>query len=293
MRVTNNQLYDTLLSGVNKQLQIKADSNAGVSSGQRFQRPSQAGMDYKVSLDLRQTQIQIKGSLESLTTAESRLNISQTMLHDISNVLTRAQSIAVQQASGQIGSQEHQNALAEVNHLVQQVVNSANQSWQGESLFAGTAVHTTPFVLDGTGQYVYQGSLQDRTVAMNTNQQINTNMRGDEQAFSDTFSALQAFQTALATNDIAGIAAAISNLTDANNGMIDLTSRVGGQINAIQSYRTSYEDMQLTINQRLNAHEAADIPALVAQMQQADLALQASYSQISKVGSLSLLNFLN
>jgi flagellin-like hook-associated protein FlgL len=292
MRITNNQLYENLMSGINKQLKTKNDGNASIASGTRFQRPAQAGLDYKTSLDLRHTQSQIQSSLESLTIADSRLSASQTLLHDISNVLTRAQTIAVQQASGQIGAQEHAAASAEVQHLLDQAINSANQKWQGESLFSGTAINQQAFVQDALGVYQYQGANQDRIVSVSTSQDITSNVRGDEQAFTDTIAALTNFQNALTNNDQAGIATAISELTTANNSMIDLTSRVGGQISAIQSYTQSYEDMKFAIDKRMNEHEAADIPALVASMQQADLALQASYSQIANIKSLSLVNFL-
>ncbi len=292
MRITNNQMYENLMSGINKQLKIKNDSNASIASGTRFQRPAQAGLDYKTSLDLRHTQSQIQGSLESLTIAESRLSASQTMLSDISNVLKRAQTLAVQQASGQIGPQEHAATVNEVNHLLDQVANSANQQWQGEFLFSGTAVGTQPFSVDGSGVYQYQGSNQDRTVSVSTRQSINSNIRGDEVAFSQAFSSLTNFQTALANNDQTSIANAISELTAAGNGIIDLTSNVGGQIKALQSYTQSYKDMKFSIDKRLNEHEAADIPALVAAMQQADTALQASYSQIANIKNLSLVNFL-
>jgi len=292
MRVTNNQLYDTLMSGVNKQLQTQADGNASIASGTRFQRPSQAGLDYKTSLDLRHTQSQISGSVESLTLANSRLSASQTMLHDISNVLTRAQTLAVQHASAQIGPQERATGAVEVAHLLDQVVNSSNQKWMGESLFSGTATDQQAFVADTLGIFQYQGANQDRIIAVSTTQKVTSNIRGDEQAFTDTFTALQAFQTALETNDQAGITNAIGSLTQAGNGIIDLTSRVGGQISALQSYSQSYTDMKFAIDKRMNEHEAADIPALVAQMQQADIALQASYSQIANIKSLSLINFL-
>ena len=292
MRITNNQMYENLLSGINKQLKIKNDGNASIASGTRFQRPAQAGLDYKTSLDLRHTQGQIQGSLEALTIADSRLSASQTMLHDISNVLTRAQTLAVQQASGQIGAQEHAAAAVEVRHLLDQAVNSANQQWQGEALFSGTAVNQQAFKQDAFGAYQYQGSNQDRIVSVSSTQTLTSNVRGDEPAFTNTFSALSNFQNALLNNDQAGIATAISELTTASNNMIDLTSRVGGQISAIQSYTQSYEDMKFAIDKRMNTHEAADVPALVAAMQQADIALQASYSQIANIKSLSLVNFL-
>ncbi len=292
MRVTQNQMYDSLTAGINRQLKIKNDANAAIASGKRFQRPAQAGLDYKISLDLRHTQSQIKGSLEALNTANSRLSASQTMLNDIRNVLTRAQTLAVQQASAQTSATEQQAAAVEVRHLLDQVANSANQTWMGESLFAGTATDVTPFVQDATGAYQYQGSNQDRTVAINANQTMPSNVRGDEPAFANTFNALQSFITALETGDRQGIGNAITNLTTATNDVIDLTSRVGSQISAIQSYKTAYDDMRFAIDKRLNEHESADVGQLVVDMQTADVALKAAYTQIASLKSMSLVNYL-
>ena len=292
MRVTQNQMYDSLTVGINKQLKIKNDANAAISSGTRFQRPAQAGLDYKISLDLRHTQSQIKGSVEALSIADSRLSASQTMLNDISNVLTRAQTLAVQQSSAQNSAGEQLTAAVEVRHLLDQVANSANQTWMGESLFAGTDTGATAFVQDATGAYQYQGSNQDRTAAINTNQNINTNVRGDAAAFTNTFAALQSFITALETGDRQGITDAIGSLTRATNDVIDLTSRVGGQISAIQSYKSSYDDMSFAIDKRLSEHESADVAKLVVDMQMADTALQASYSQIANLKNMSLINYL-
>ena len=292
MRITNNQMYNNMMTGMNKQLQVHADSSASIASGTRFQRPSQAGIDYKTSLDLRHTQQQIQGSMESLNVAESRLSASQTMLQDITNVLVRAQTLAVQQASAQNGSTEHIVAAVEVGHLLDQAINSANQQWQGEFLFSGTAVDQQAFVADTQGKFVYNGSNQDRIIAINTSHTITSNVRGDEPAFTNTIAALQDFQTALNNNDQQGIANAISTLTKANNDVVDLNSRIGGQVNSVRSFRQSFDDMRFAIDKRMNDHESADIPALVAQMQQADLALQATYSQIANMKSLSLVNFL-
>ena len=295
MRVTHNQIYNNLNAAINKQLQVRADGNANIASGTRFQRPSQAGLDYKISLDLRHTQTQINGSIEALSVADSRLSASQTLLININNVLTRAQTLAVQQASANVGPAERQATAVEVRHLMDQVANSANQTWLGESLFSGTDINAVAFTLDPndpTATYQYQGSTQDRVVAINENQNITTNIRGDEQAFADTFSALKGFITALEQNSVIGITSAIGSLTSAGNGVIDLTSRIGGQINAIQSYSQSYVDMQFAVDKRMGQHETADIAKLVAEMQTADVALQAAYSQIANMKSMSLINYL-
>ena len=258
----------------------------------RFQRPADAGLDYKMSLDLRHAQVGVKGSLEAVKTAESRLGASQTMLNSMKNIMVRAQTLAVQQSSAGLGATDRSAAAVEVGHLLTQFANDANQKWQGQSLFAGTATDKSSFTLDGLGNYAYTGSSQDRIVAISDTLKVTSNIRGDNASFAAAFTALEDFKAALQTNDQAALQTALGGLNSAGNGMIDLTSEVGGRLSALGVTRTSFEDMQFTLNKRINEHEAVDVPAVVAQLQQSSIALQASYSQISQVKSLSLINFL-
>jgi len=292
MRVTTTQMYDNLLAGVNKQLAIQAKGTEQISSGTRFQRPADAGLDYKMSLDLRHAQVGVKGSLEAVKTAESRLGASQTMLNSMKNIMVRAQTLAVQQSSAGLGAAERSAAAIEVGHLLTQFANDANQKWQGQSLFSGTAVDKPSFTLDALGNYTYTGSGQDRIVAISDTLKVTSNIRGDNPSFGSAFTALQDFKTALQNNDQVALQTSLGGLNSAGNSMIDLTSEVGGRLSALSVTRTSFEDMKFTLDKRINEHEAVDVPAIVAQLQQSSIALQASYSQISKVKSLSLINFL-
>lgn len=292
MRISTNMIYNNLLSGIRNQQTIQNDGNAKISSGTRFQTPTQAGLDYKVSLDIRHAQSSVKNSINANKTVESRLNISQTLLNNMSNLFKRAQALAVQQSSGQFGASERQAALQEVNHLSNQLLSDANQSWQGQALFAGTAVDKQAFTDDGLGNISYTGSNQDRIVSISDSQQVVSNIRGDNPAFTAAFSAMQAFKTGLQNNDQAAISNALGALNNAGNGMIDLTSDVGAKLSAIQISRTSFEDMKLNLDKQLINHEGVDIPSVVAEMQQSRIALQAAYNQIAQLKSLSLTQFL-
>lgn len=292
MRISSSMLYNNLLAGIRHQQQVQSDGNAKIASGTRFQTPAQSGLDYKVSLDIRHSQVAVQSSIDASKTTESRLNMSQTILNNMANTLKRAQTIAVQQASGQLSAAERQAALQEVNHLAEQFLSDANQRWQGQSLFAGTAVDQPAFTQDALGNVTYNGSNQDRIVSISDNQQVVSNIRGDDPAFTTAFTALNDFKTALGNNDTAAIQAALGSLNSAGDGMINLTSDAGARLNAVSITRTSFEDMKLNLDKQLNQHEGVDIPAVVARIQQSNIILQAAYSQISQLKSLSLTNFL-
>jgi len=391
MRVTTNQLYNSLMSGITRQQGIQNQGNAQISSGTRFQTPAQAGIDYKVSLDLRQAKVGLQGDLGAVNTAETRLNTSLTALNDMVNVLKRAETVAVQLSTAGTSASERLAGTQEANQLFNQLLNDANQQWQGQSLFAGTAVNqpafttipsnagtavytagantsitnitqtanpyatndnytvtldaagtsiasitngagsnllTTPVALaaganavtlsngtalsltyNGTpdtlnpaagavavtgaaGTISYNGSNQDRVVITGDGQQLISNVRGDNAAFAAAFSALETLKTALQNNDTAGLQRALGSLVNAGDGIINITSDAGARLASVRLSKTAITDRQLNLDIQLNNHEAVDIPAVVASLQQSSIALQAAYSQISQIKSLSLTNFL-
>ncbi|EAU54252.1 flagellar hook-associated protein [Mariprofundus ferrooxydans] len=292
MRITSAQMYNTLLTGVKQQQDILNQGNAQIASGTKFQTPDQAGIAYKTSLDIRHAQVGLQGDLDSITTADSRLANSMTMLNDMTNIMKRAQTVAVQMATASTSATERLSAAQEATQLLNQAFNDANQQWQGQSLFAGTATDKAAFVTDTLGNIVYNGNAQDRTIVTSDGQQVITNIRGDNPAFAAAFSALQDFKTALQNNDTAGVQNAVGALTSASDGVINMTSDVGARLNGVRLNKTAIQDRQLNLATQLNTNEAVDIPSVVARMQQSSIALQAAYSQINQIKSLTLTNFL-
>jgi len=292
MRVTNQQLHETLLTGIRQQLEIQVRGNAQISSGKRFQRPAQAALDYKISLDIRHMQSGIESSLSAINTAGTRLKASMNVLNGMNQLLVRAQTLAIQEASAQVSAPERQTAAVEVSHLKDQLLGFANQRLDEQSLFAGTAVSQDAFAVDSAGNITYNGNTTDRIVAITSAQSVVSNVRGDHAALAQAFTSIQALEAALQTNNAPGIQSALGQLNTAGNAMTDLTAEVGSRVNSLNLRQTSFQDLQFTLEKRLNSHEGVDIAATISQLQESSVALQASYSQIAALRSLSLVNFL-
>lgn len=390
MRISTTQQYNNLLQGISKQLEITSTRGEQIAADKRFLRPSQAGFEYKTSLDFRHAQKGVQGSLSAIGIADSRLAASETILNDMGNILVRAQVLAVQANSANMGVQERQAMAIELSHLRDQFFSDANQSWQGQTLFSGTAVDGDAFstafsagsalhapganstvivsqlsnanavndtytitlnaagtqidsvtdslgvnqlaapvvlaagpntlnltngaVLDaaftgpaqantdgGTvvvsganvaGDYAYVGSDESRIVAISSTLTIESNVRGDDPAFLQALQGLQAFTTALLNNDTAAIGTSLDGLTLAGQKIIELNSEIGARMNSLDASKISNEDMNYTLERSINNHEAVNMAEAMAQITQANVVLQASYSLISRLESLSLVNFL-
>jgi len=292
MQVNIQQSYDSLLSGIRKQLDLQAKGNGQVSSGQRFTRPAEAPLDYKTSLDIRHGQAGVDSSLKAITTASTRLNNSMSMLNSMQQIIVRMQALGVQQSSGQVTANDRQGALAEVSNLKGALLTLANQRLDGQSLFAGTATSADAFTTDATGNVVYNGNSFDRTVAVTTSQIVSSNVRGDSAAFAKMFDAVNSLETALTASSQPGVQTALGKLNDAGNSMTDLNAEVGARIRSLDLQQQLYGDLKLSMDNRLTQHEGVDIASTVAKLQESTVSLQAAYSQVANLRSLNLVSFL-
>jgi len=285
-------MYDSLLAGIRNQLQTQADSTDQISSGRRFTRPSQDGLGYKTSLDIRHVQKGIDSGLQAISVAKLRLGSSQNALSQMVPIIQRAQVLAVQQANATLSAGERTAAATEVSRLQEQLLALSNESFQGSPLFAGTATSSTAITLDGAGNAVYQGNTQDRVVAITSTETLTTNVRADHTAFTQVFSSIQALKTALTANDVTAIQNSVNTLTAAGNAMTELTAEVGGRLSSVGLREQTFFDMRTQMEARLNTHESVDIAKVATQLTQSQTALQAAYAEVSRLGNLSLVNYL-
>ncbi|MDQ6951467.1 MAG: hypothetical protein Q9M26_07360 [Mariprofundales bacterium] len=293
MRISSVQPYNNLLQGINQQQELRTKANANIAAGTRFQTPAQAGLDYKLSLDLRQMRTVETNAGAAIGVAESRLSVTQNTLMDIEKVMARAQVLAVQLSTATVGSAGRAASSAEVGHLLDQVTQDANKNYNGQYIFSGTATDVKPWTVDSAaGTAAYHGSATARTVQITETQSVVSNELGNDRAFSNSFNALMELYHGLQSNDVAKIQSSLGHLNTARDQVVRLDTHAGAKFAALQTIKASHQDMKTSLDQRINTHEAVDVPKLVTEIQLSDVALQATYKQISTMRSLSLVNFL-
>ncbi|ATX78619.1 flagellar hook-associated protein 3 [Mariprofundus aestuarium] len=292
MRITSQSIYDSLLAGIRNQMQVQRDGADQVSSGRRFSSPSQDGVAYKTSLDIRHVQSGIDSSLSAIGVAKLRLGVSENALAQFIPIMQRAQVLAVQQANSGLTASERQTAAVEVAALENQLISLANTAFEGKSLFAGTATDVQPIQIDALGNAVYQGNTQDRTVAITPTESMVSNVRGDHTAFTQVFSSIKSLKDSLSGNNVPGIQASIDLLSSASSAMVGLDAEVGGKLNSINLREETLLNMKTQMLIKLNQHEGVDLAAVATNLKQSESSLQAAYVQVSNFNKLSLVNFL-
>jgi flagellin-like hook-associated protein FlgL len=294
MIISSQQMVDTLLTGMQNQQQTVATDTNQLSSGQRFTTASQDPVAYEKSLSMRDMQSGITGSLSALDTAGSQLGMSQSVLSQMQPLLQRAQTLAVQMSSANSGTASYAAALNEVKALQQQFLNFANQTWQGQPLFAGTNTGVSAaFTMNTTtGAVTYNGNAKNPSIVISPTQSVDLGANGSNAAFTQAFSAFQGFTSALASGNVAGMQSAINGFSSASTSLTNLTAQVGGTLGSVNTQKATYQNLQTQVATSLSNNESADVAKAATQLNQANVALQAIYSELAKIGNISLVNYL-
>jgi len=156
-----------------------AKTQEQLSTGKQIVKPSDS--PDKASLVTRlESELARQASYQStLKTVNTRLQASETVLRNTSDVLVRIKEIAIQAASDTLSPADRQSISLEISSLRDQMLSLANtQDTNGNYLFSGSRVGSPAFSKDAKGFVVYQGDESRMKVAVGDNRRMNLNMPG-------------------------------------------------------------------------------------------------------------------
>ncbi len=163
LRVTQSQMAITARNYFARQTSELFRIQQQISSGLRFQRPSEDPASLRRSLIQRDRMNRFETHETSIQHVKSRLQQSEVYLTDANEALTRAKEIALQ-APQTTDDSERQVLARELNGILEQIISVANSRDESGYLFSGTAANREPFPglttasSDGSGQVTYAGT---------------------------------------------------------------------------------------------------------------------------------------
>ena len=150
MRITNNMLVADMLWNSNKNLGKLSTYQNQLSSGLRVSRPSDDPVGItkilKYKTDIRAAN-QYK---DNVTTSLGWLEVSESALDDVKEILQRIREITVQAANGTNTPEDTQKIQIEVEQLRDEIISLGNSTMAGRYLFSGLETNKKLFNEDGT-----------------------------------------------------------------------------------------------------------------------------------------------
>ena len=289
MRITNGLLQQRVLRDLQSGLSQFAEAQRQVSTGKRFERMSEAPLAGSQVMSAERGLRGIEQYRRNSAAAQSRTSAEESVLDQVTDLLARAKEIALQEGSATGTTQTRTAAKAEVDRILEQVVQLGNTQVNNEYIFSGHMVNTSPFSTLG----VYQGDDGQRQTEIGQGYTVSTNHTGRELLVnSGVLSSLQALSTELATGTPGSIGLTATGLDGAFNNTQALLAENGARVRQIDSALSNADALQTNYELRVNDLQGIDIEEATTRFVGIQTTLQAAMLSSSRILNTTLTDYL-
>ena len=288
------------------------------SSLKRIARPSDDPAGSVSLMALRSHLTDNRQFVRNLNYAKSHLELTESAIRDLSNVIARAKEIAIAYSSDTLNKDVRGSAVEEVNQLFRQSVSIANRRMGHRYLFGGHVTHRGPFNEEGS----YLGDEGRSFIEIRKDFFIPINLTGVEvflgtqtKTFGDdpvakreiaseagkmkssgekkgVFGLLKALKSALQSGRSNNVQRLLDPLDQAFSWMVTLRTRVGAIHHSVVSAEVAIGDENVASMDRKSKIEDADVSDLFSELEKQNNILKATYQTGASSISKSLLDFV-
>ncbi|HEU4628455.1 MAG TPA: flagellar hook-associated protein FlgL [Gemmatimonadaceae bacterium] len=299
MRITNNITTQNALRTLQRGQRQIALASERVTTGLRFQRASEdpiaAAQVMRTSGSLRA----LEQYRRNVASAQSRTAAEEGVLDQLSTVLTRANELAVSQATGTASAETRAVVKAEVDQLLRFAVSLGNTRHGDAYLFGGAQAAMAPFTLDESDpdslDFTATGATGEHTVEISAGQLLSTNHDGGQvfgDAASGPLAALRELSRALGANDQDAIGAAADRLKGTLDDTQVLIGDIGARTNQLEITASNLDALKVTLTTYKSDLQEVDFEQAVTELVGRQTAFQAAMMATSRVIGMNLTDYL-
>lgn len=145
MRVTQQNIYSTVVDRMNYSLSDLMESNIQASSQKKINKPSDNPVGTVRILGYRDTISQLDQYGKNISSAKGWLNLADNTMIQVNTIVTRCKELAEQGSTGTISSENREQISYEVRQLFEQLVGLSNTSFEDNTIFAGHKTSTPAY----------------------------------------------------------------------------------------------------------------------------------------------------
>lgn len=278
------QLLENLQTVQQRQNQSLAELSSGLAITQPSDNPAAMAsyIENQAALGENDQYTQSSGALQN------QLSMADASLNTVVQSLAQAISLGTEGATGTLSAAQRQALGAQVSNLQQQVLEAANQSYQGAYLFGGTASTAPPYVANASApsgvQYAGNGGVN--TVQLGPGQNVQINLPGGQifnAAGADVFQALHDLAGALNANNPGAVQTAGTEVEAAFQTVSAQRTFYGTTIQRLQALDTYLSTENVQLSQQATRLAGASMTQVAAQLSQEEITSQATMSAEAKV----------
>jgi len=321
-RVSENSSIHAINYAVGKTKSKVEDLQMKGSTLKRVSKPSDDPVGNVELLAIRSQNIDAGQYLRNTNFANTQLAYTETVLEELTDILTKAKELAVGQASSIYGPEIREGVAKEIHQLRNQALSLAIKRMGNRYIFSGQKILTRPFDQHGN----YHGDSNKIQVEINKDVFIPINITGEELFFSkekkqlskqdlemaplpsldrglasiseepettsSIFSELYALENALLTDNPEVIQGLLEKLDSSIDRVVAFRTRIGALSNTATNAESNIEKTKLLNEAHKSKIEDADVAELFSALQKEQNVLKATYQASSNLMNTNLMDFL-
>ena len=237
---------------------------------------------------------------DNILAARTRLELEDTALGSVGDTLQRVRELTIQALNETKNASDRAAIAAEVRQLADEVIGLANRKdGNGQFMFAGFQVLTTPFSEAPPGTFSYNGDQGQRQIQIGSARQIADGDSGQAVfmdipdgggGFESIFATLETLATDLEANAPNG--ASLDRLDSAMGQFLGFRASVGARLNALDSQEKINVTMLIQLEKTRSVVEDLDYAEAASRLSRESVTLQAAQQAFVKVQNLNLFSFI-
>jgi len=244
MRIGTLQVFRQGVNGILEQQSKLYRTQNQLSTGKRIDSPSDDPTGAAKLIGLSESAKATAQYQDNISTVQSRLELEDGALGSVGDALLRVRELAVAGQNNTYGQQERAALALEVRELADGVLGLANHKLgNGDYMFAGYQVQTTPFSETAPGVFNYAGDQGQRLIQVGSARQIADGDSGQAVfmdipdgggGFESVFDTLETLAATLEAGT-APTAADLAQVDRALEHLVGFRAVAGARLNALES----------------------------------------------------------
>ncbi|ADD01778.1 flagellar hook-associated protein 3 [Thermoanaerobacter italicus Ab9] len=296
MRVTDGMLITNFLNNYHNNLEKLQKNQNMLSTGKKISRPSDDPVAVATSLRIRTDMARNDAYTKNADEVQSWLNITDTALDQLGDLLQRTRELAVEGANGTLTQADMQKIAKEIEQLKAQMIQVGNTQYNGRYIFAGFKTTTQPFSEDNNS-YNGDNGLIEFEVGAGGNK-ISVNVPGDKvfdvdlTGTSQLLVMMDNLKSALDSGDHQAVSNLIADVDRQLENVLAVRAEVGAKSNRVDLIKNRLQDDNYNFTVLLSKNEDADLAQVITNLKMDENVYRASLAAGARIMQPSLIDFL-
>lgn len=301
MRITSSVMIENMMRHLQKNIKKLDQLNQQLSSGKKFQLPSENPTGVALSMSIRNVLAGSEQYIRNIDRSIEWLNNNESALDNAGKILQRARELSIYAANDSLAPEDKQAIALEIVQLREELINIANTKLGDRYLFSGLKTDTAPFSESGSltagVNYNGDGNSLRREIGPGINIEINVD---GQVTFKEGIDALQAFSEHLKSGGTFTVGSVtvsepddvIATLDKAIDMNLRQRAGIGAKINRLELAKNRLEDEEFQSKKLLSENEDVDITEVITQLKMQESVYRASLAVGARILQPTLVDFL-